>query len=143
MFVQAWATYGISWTIVSCLLGVDADISAGRLSVVPQIPPSWPGLAARRLRVGGGAIAASAERDDGSYRTSVDAPEGLRLTIGHTLPAGTPVASVTLDGAPADYEVVDTRRGREVRVETATGSLRTLVVSVRGQAARDGSAGAP
>jgi glycogen debranching enzyme len=129
MFMQAWATYGISWTIVRCLLGIDADIPAGRLSVVPQIPPAWPGLAARRLRMGQGSIAVATERDDHRYRTSVEAPSGLRLTIGQTLPAGMDVAAVTLDGAPAEYELVETIRGREVRVETTTERARTLVVT--------------
>jgi hypothetical protein len=128
MFMQAWATYGISWTIVRCLLGVDADIPAGKLSVVPQIPPPWPGLAAKRLRLGSGTIAVTTERDDGCYRTSVEAPPGWQLTIGHTLPAGTPVQAVTLDGAPVDYEIVDTIRGREVRIDTTTAAPHTLIV---------------
>jgi hypothetical protein len=133
MFVQAWASYGISWTIIHCLLGIDADIPAGTLSVVPQIPPSWPGLAAQRLRMGTGSIAVSTEQGDGVYRTVVEAPEGLRLTIGHTLARETAVASVTLNGAPTDYVVIETRRGREVRVETTTGAARTRVVA-RGEA---------
>jgi hypothetical protein len=128
MFMQAWAIYGVSWTVVRCLLGIDADIPAGRLSVVPQVPPAWPGLAARRLRLGSGAIAVTAERDDGRYRTHVEAPAGWRLIIGHTLPADTPIQAVTLDGALADYQVVDTIRGREVRIETATEAAHTLVV---------------
>ncbi len=129
MFMQAWASYGVSWTIVRCLLGIDADIPARRLSVVPQIPPAWLGLAARRLRMGEASIAVSAERDDRCYRTMVEAPAGLRLTIGHTLPAGLEVEAVTLDGAPAAYEVVETIRGREVRVETSTGVVHMLAVT--------------
>jgi hypothetical protein len=131
MFMQAWATYGISWTIVRCLLGVDADIPAGRLSVVPQIPPPWPGLAAKRLRLGTGSIAVSAERDDHHFRTGVKAPDGLRLTIGHTLPVGLPVEAVMLDDAPVEYEIVETIRGREVRVETTGGAPRTLIVTAQ------------
>ncbi|HEU5101584.1 MAG TPA: hypothetical protein VFU22_21330, partial [Roseiflexaceae bacterium] len=65
-----------------------------------KIPPSWPGLAARRLRMGEASIAVSAERNDGCYRTTVEAPAGLRLTIGYTLPAGLEIEAVTLDGAP-------------------------------------------
>jgi hypothetical protein len=129
MFMQAWATYGISWTIVRCLLGVDADIPAGRLSVVPQIPPPWPGLAVKRLRLGTGSIAVSAERDNHRFRTSVEAPGDLRLTIGHTLPAGLAVEAVTLDDAQVEYEIIETIRGREVRVQTMGGTPHTLVVT--------------
>jgi hypothetical protein len=128
MFMQAWATYGISWTIVRCLLGVDADIPAGRLAVVPQIPPAWPGLAARRLRMGQGSIAIAAEKRDGCYYTQVESPHGLRLTIGHTLPERLDIQSVTLDDVPAEYDILETVRGREVHVITTGGATRTLVV---------------
>jgi len=137
MFMQAWATYGISWTIVRCLLGIDADIPARRLSVVPQIPPTWPGLAARRLRMGEGSITVSAERDERCYRTTVEAPAGLQLTIGHTLSAGLEIEAVTLDGVPAAYEIVETIRGREVRVETSAGAVRMLEVTTRADSGQE------
>jgi hypothetical protein len=63
----------------------------------------------------------------------VEAPAGLRLTIGHTLPAGLDVEAVTLDGAPAAYEVVETIRGREVRVETSTEMVHMLAVTAGGE----------
>jgi hypothetical protein len=37
---------------------------------------------------------------------------------------------VTLDGKPAKGVVVDTTRGREVRVETTTDQNHTLVVTI-------------
>ena len=51
------------------------------------------------------------------------------MTIGHTLPAGAGVQSVTLDGQPVNYQTVDTTRGLEVRVETSTGGPHELVVT--------------
>jgi hypothetical protein len=58
----------------------------------------------------------------------VEAPASWQLTIGHTLPADTPIQAVTLDGAPVDYELVNTIRGREVRIETSTAAPHTLTV---------------
>jgi hypothetical protein len=129
MFNQAWASYGLSWTIIACLLGIQPNLPARQLSVIPQVPPTWPGLAAERLRMGAGSIAVTADRDGQHYRTTVDAPAGWTLTIGHTLPAGTPVSAVVLDDLPADYSIHDTIRGREVRVETTTGARRRLMIS--------------
>jgi hypothetical protein len=59
----------------------------------------------------------------------VEAPVGLQLTIGHTLPAGLEVEAVTLDSAPGAYEIVETIRGRGVRVETSTGTVHMLAVT--------------
>jgi hypothetical protein len=130
MFNQAWASYGLSWTIVACLLGIQPNLPARKLAVIPQVPPTWPGLAAERLRMGAGSIAVSADRHAHRYRTTVDAPAGWTLTIGHTLPAGTPVAGVVLDDMPVDHEIHDTIRGCEVSVETTTGVPRRLLVIV-------------
>jgi glycogen debranching enzyme len=135
MFSQAWASYGLSWTVVACLLGIQPNVPARELAVIPQVPPTWPGLAAERLRMGAGSIAVTAGRDARHYRTTVDAPAGWKLTIGHTLPAGTPVADVMLDDMRAEYAIHETVRGREVRVETTTGALRRLTITVDEHAA--------
>jgi hypothetical protein len=83
------------------------------------------------LQVGGGTVAASASHDgNNTYTTEVsESPTCWNLTIGHTLPAGAGVQSVTLDGQPVNYQTVDTTRGREVRVATSTGGLHELVVT--------------
>jgi glycogen debranching enzyme len=131
MLMQAWATYGIGWPIIANLLGIAPMIPSGKLSVVPQLPPDWASLAVRTLRVGQASITASAARTDRDYRTTVEAPAGWTLTIGHTLAANARVESVELDGRPAAYVIVDSIRGREVRVETTTGGERRLVVKTR------------
>lgn len=131
MFMQAWSSYGIQWPVIHHFLGVQPDMPAGCLSVVPHIPISWPGLSVQRLHVGNGTIEASAARNGKRYMTTVSAPASWKLTLGHTLPRGVAVKSVTLDGVAVPYNVLDTTRGRELRVETATGSSHTLLVTVK------------
>jgi hypothetical protein len=129
MFMQAWSSYGVQWPVIHNFLGIDPNIPDGSLSVVPDIPDSWSGLSVQNLKVGSGAMTASASRSGKQYTTEVSAPAGWKLTIGHTLPAGATVKQVTLDGKPAKRVVVDTSRGREVRVETTTDQNHTLVVT--------------
>jgi glycogen debranching enzyme len=131
MFMQAWSSYGVQWPVIHDFLGIDPNVPAGHLTVVPQIPGSWPGLSVRNLRVGSSSMDASAGHSGSQYTTTVFAPTGWRLTIGHMLPAGAAVRSVTLDGARTSYTAVDTPRGREIHVETATGTSHTLAVTVR------------
>src|SRR5215217_8055290 len=129
MFMQAWSSYGVQWPVIHQFLGIDPNIPAGTLSVVPDIPDSWPGLSVQNLKVGDGTMTASASRKGKRYTTEVSAPAGWTMTIGQTLPAGSTVKSVTLDGSSTTYDVVDTTRGREVRVETTTDQNHTLVVT--------------
>src|SRR5215204_3853345 len=130
MFMQAWSSYGVQWPVSHSFLGIDPNVPAGSLSVVPDIPESWPGLSVQDLKVGNGTMTASASRKGKRYTTQVvSAPTSWTLTIGHTLPAGATVKSVTLDGKSTTYDVVDTTRGREVHVKTSTGTSHTLTVT--------------
>jgi hypothetical protein len=103
---------------------------AGSLTVVPDVPESWTRpISVQNLQVGSGTVAASASRSGNRYTTEVSASTRWTLTIGHTLPAGATVQSVTLDGQPISYQTVDTTRGREVHVQTSTDRSHTLVVT--------------
>jgi glycogen debranching enzyme len=130
MFMQAWSSYGVQWPVVNHFLGIRPDVPEGSLAVVPDIPGPWPGLAVQDLRVGDGSVGAFATRSEDSYTTTVSAPSGLDLTIGHTLPDDAEVESVTLDGEPVeDYGEVETEQGLEVRVQTSGGQHRALTVT--------------
>jgi hypothetical protein len=52
-----------------------------------------------------------------------------RLDIGHTLPRGSSVSSVLLDGNPVDYDTVLTNRGLEVLAHAAASGTHELVVT--------------
>ena len=129
MFMQAWSSYGIQWPVIADFLGVEPNVPAGRVAVVPDVPDGWPGLAVHDLRVGGGTVAAAAEHTGDRYVTRAEAPHGLELVLGHVLPAGVDPASVRLDGEPVAYRLADTDRGREVLVEAGAGGGHELVVT--------------
>ena len=129
MFMQAWSSYGIQWPVIADFLGVEPNVPAGRIAVVPHVPDGWPGLAVRDLRVGGGAVAARAGRHGDDYVTKAEIPAGLELELGHVLPDGAEPTEVRLDGRPVEYRLVDTDRGREVVVDAGRGGRHELVVS--------------
>jgi hypothetical protein len=132
MFVQAWGHYGTVWPVVHQQLGVRPDMGRDSLDVVPQVPSTAP-IAGRDVRLGNGKLdLVAASRDGNRYRTTVDTGSAKvkRLLIGHTLPRGASVRSVTLDGRRADWDARTTNRGLEVTVETRKGE-HTLVVESR------------
>jgi hypothetical protein len=129
MVMQAWGNYGTMWPVVHQQLGVRPDMGRGRLTVVPQLPSRAP-IAGGNIRLGGGALdLVAASRAGKRYRTAVDTGDAdvERLLIGHTLPRGSTVRSVTLDGRPRNWNARTTNRGLEVTVRTRPGA-HTLVV---------------
>jgi hypothetical protein len=130
MFMQAWSSYGVQWPVIHNYLGIRPDVPDDKLYVVADVPDSWPGLSVSQLHVGSDTMAASASRAGKKYTTTATAPDGWDLTLGHTLPAGATVASVTLDGRSVPWSFTDTTRGREVYVTTTTGASHTVVIRV-------------
>jgi hypothetical protein len=133
MVLQAWGAYGNLWPVVHQQLGVAPDLGRGRLEVVSQVPPGQTRVAGRAIRLGGGAIDVTAEARQGSLRTVVNSRStGADLLIGHVLPAGAKVASVTLDGRPVAHTVRRTARGEEVVADAgARDGVSTLVITLR------------
>jgi hypothetical protein len=127
MFVQAWGHYGTVWPVVHQQLGVRPDMGRDALEVVPQLPSSAP-IAGRDIRLGKGSIDVSASRDGRRYRTEVDA-KVKNLRIGHTLPRGAEVQSVTLDGHRVDWRARTTNRGLEVTAKAGRGEHELVVVT--------------
>ena len=67
-----------------------------------------------------------------AFRTSVNLRLNTSLVIGHVLPRGPQVASVSLDGRPAAHTLRQSARGTEVIVQA--GSRRgqaTLTITLR------------
>ena len=132
--MQAWSSYGILFTTVNDLLGVTPDVPRGSVTVVPDVPASWPSAAVNRLRVGNRELAVTASHQSAArYRTQVSGASGLRLTIGAVLAGGVRPRSVTLNGTRVHFKLVTTMRGRAVEVSVkAAAEEETLVVQTAG-----------
>jgi hypothetical protein len=133
MFMQSWGNYGTAWAVVHQWLGVQPDLGNGRLVVVPQVPAGQSEVAGERIRLGRGSVAVRATHTGSRYTTVLDAPRSVRadkVVVGHTLPRGSTVSRVQLDGrAVRNYSVRTTNRGVEVTVPTTSGSHRLVVVT--------------
>jgi hypothetical protein len=132
MFMQAWGSYGTVWSVVHQQLGVRPFLGDGALQVVPQVPPDQPSVAGRNIRLGDGSVDVSATHSGNTYQTTLTV-HGLQLRtleIGHTLPAGSTPATVTVDGHPAQNVTTrDTNRGVEVTVPVQGDGPHTLTVT--------------
>jgi hypothetical protein len=129
MVLQAWGAYGTLWPVVAQQLGVSPDLGRDHVSVVSQVPAGQQVVSGSNIRLGDdGVVAVRSEAGASVLRTRVtlDRP-GTSLTIGHVLPAGASVAEVTLDGAPAQWRIVRTARGRELVADTTAGSHELVI----------------
>ena len=82
---------------------------------------------------GSGSVGVFASHSGSSYTTKVDASHtpGSKLVVGHTLPSGSSVKSVELDGSKvSNFDTRTTNRGLEVTVPAKAGDQHTLVVTV-------------
>ena len=133
MVLQAWGAYGTAWPVVHQHLGVRPDLGRRRLEVTPQLPPYESRIGGRTIRLGRGFADVEAARSGSRHRTVVTARVRLRrLTLGHTLPSGTRVRSVTLDGRRVARPILrETHRGLEVLARVRGGAAGRHVLVVR------------
>src|SRR6266566_5072407 len=111
---QAWGTYGVLWPVVHQQLGVDPQLGNGLLEVLPSVPPGQATISGTAIRVGAGTIDVTATHSGNTWTTTVTSRLACSLHVGATLPAGSTVQSVTLNGAAAAYQVRDANSGRQV-----------------------------
>ena len=130
MFMQAWGHYGTAWAAVHQQLGVRPHLGHDFLEVVPQVPAGLPSVAGSDIRLGSGSADVFASHAGNTYTTKTDTSDAPveDFRIGHTLPRGSTVGSVLLDGAPAAYTTRVTNRGLEVWVRASADEQHTLVV---------------
>jgi hypothetical protein len=129
--MQAWGHYGTAWAAVHQQLGVRPHLGRRFLEIVPQVPPGEPNVQGADIRLGRGSADVLAARDGNRYTTVTDTDDTRvrEFRIGHTLPHGSVVASVTLDGRPARHVTRTTSRGVEVWVPADPDRRHTLVVT--------------
>ena len=126
---QAWGTYGVLWPVVHQQLGVDPQLGHGLLEVLPSVPPNQSTVSGTAIRIGTGTIDVTATHSGKTWTTTVTSRLTCTLHVGATLPAGSTVQSVTLNGTPTKaYTVRDTNSGRQVFVSTACGSTAQVKV---------------
>ena len=119
---QAWGTYGVLWPVVHQQLGVSPQLGNGLLEVLPSVPPGQSSVSGSAIRIGAGTIDVAATHSGNTWTTTVTSRLACSLHVGATLPAGSTIQSVTLNGAPATYQVRDTNSGRQVFVSTSCGT---------------------
>jgi hypothetical protein len=124
MFMQAWGNYGTAWAVVHQWLGVQPQLGRGKIAIVPQVPSGQSSVAGRDIRLGKGSVDVAATHTGSRYTTEIDVQVGgvKNVVIGHTLPRGATIDSVSLDGVPiSDVVTRTTNRGIEVTVPTDRG----------------------
>ena len=111
MFMQAWGHYGTAWPVIAQQLGVKPDVGNGRLTVAPAVT----GIRGRSIRIGDkGTVAVRALR--GRTVVTLRSRDVRVLHIGATLPHGTKVGTVRLDGKRVATVLTATTAGVEVLV---------------------------
>jgi hypothetical protein len=109
-------------------LGVGPQLGHGLVEVLPSVPPGQSTVSGKNIRVGTGSIDVTASHTGTTWTTTVRSALACTLHVGATVPAGSTIRSVTLNGAPAAFTVRDTNAGRQVFVSTTCGSTAEVQV---------------
>jgi hypothetical protein len=104
-FHQAWTgSHGFIHPLVDGMLGLKPDAEGHSLTLAPHLPPEWPGLALRRLRLGTARLDVECTQAEGSRRLAVhnDGDAALRVTFGFILPHAARLTGMRVNGRAQD-----------------------------------------
>ncbi|GLV54624.1 hypothetical protein KDH_14710 [Dictyobacter sp. S3.2.2.5] len=119
------------WPVVHQQLGVDPQLGNGLLEVLPSVPNGQSTVAAQNIRVGTGSIDVEATHHGSSWTTTVTSHLSATPHVGATLPAGSRILNVTLNGQKVAYTLRNTNAGLQVVVSTSCGSTARVHVVAR------------
>ena len=123
MVMQAWGAYGVLWPVVHHWLGVSPDLGRGRVSVVPQLPPSEDVIIRRAHPARRHAASmCEAQRTAPGYITRLNATAGCADHRSRGAGGSTQSSRSRLDGDRVRARLVETARGLEVRVDAGLGA---------------------
>jgi glycogen debranching enzyme len=75
---QAWAA-AVGPALARVLLGIDADIPAGRITLSPVTPSPIGAFEVHGVRIGGGSLAARVDAQ--GHTTVLQAPPGIEVVV--------------------------------------------------------------
>jgi glycogen debranching enzyme len=127
---QIWSEAMVVTPVLRGLLGLQVGAGGRALRFAPQLPADWDRVTARNVAVGGARCDLSLRRTAGNDTITIARREGasVRLTLAPSYPLDARIRSVTVNGAPARFEVK--RLGDVQRPEIVVEDVRarTLVV---------------
>ncbi|NQT83410.1 hypothetical protein HQ563_10320 [bacterium] len=101
------------------LLGLEVDVPAAAVRLAPRIPPIWDRLEVARVPFGPGALDLRIRQGRGSYELALNLRfrGGAAVVLEPSLPAGSEIGAVALDGDPWPFEVRRTSNATVVSTE--------------------------
>jgi len=117
---QLFSSAAVVHPLVSGLLGLEGDATAGELRFAPHLPAAWKHARFARYRVGESEVAGEVTREMGMLRVRLTIKgKPLALRIAPAFPAGTVVENAVTDGKPVAIRTED--YGADVHAAFSTG----------------------
>ncbi|RKP46707.1 glycogen debranching protein [Cohnella endophytica] len=120
-FVQAWTNYGLSWTVMRFMFGIQPEAHSRKLNLRPRLPKEWNEASVDRVELGLGDLAneldfsISLGQESDVYRISM---KQNSWTVVLNLP-NAQGAKLLLDGEPVKPDLVDSDGSVTFTIERA------------------------
>ncbi len=131
---QSWSSASVLTSTITGLLGLGVRSAERAVDFAPHLPPEWPGVTVRRVRVGTTPLTMALTQGATGIDLHVDNPEGdIAIDFAPGVPLGARASGATLDGAPLAAETVTQSGDTQVRARfTAHHGTTTLHIGLAG-----------
>jgi hypothetical protein len=115
---QTWSSSAFLSSAVEGLLGLKVDGAARHLTFAPHLPPQWPSIRLRHVRVSGADLTLSMDQSADAIRLQIEnSGEPIQMTFAPQLPLGATLSEAKFAGRTISATVEQHPQDTHARVE--------------------------
>jgi GH15 family glucan-1,4-alpha-glucosidase len=119
--IQLWGGYGLHFPLIYNILGIQPDIPAGEIKIIPNLPSTWNNIDCSNVIINKDTLDVSITRTNGKYIVKVNYIGNYKLVVGAVLPSASRIKRLTINGVDSnksDLHMINTLSGNEVTIRT-------------------------
>ncbi len=127
---QIWSSGMVITSMVRGLLGLEPDAPMAQLKWAPHLPPYWPGVKIRNIKIGGSTLNLEMEQSETQVRLRVEnLGPPVEIEFSPQIPLGSSNFRATLNGRPLSTALRSHAQDAHAEVKFSAGQKSELVLS--------------
>ena len=119
--IQLWGGYGLHFPLIYNILGIQPDIPASKIKIIPNLPAIWNNIECRNVIIAKDTLDVSVTRNNEKFVVKVNFHGINKLVVGAVLPFKTKIKRFTINHSNCkinDLNIKNILSGNEVTIGT-------------------------
>ncbi|MGE5795956.1 MAG: amylo-alpha-1,6-glucosidase [Ignavibacteria bacterium] len=119
--IQLWGGYGLHFPLVNNMIGIQPDIPAKEIRVIPNLPAIWNNIECSNMIIGLDTLDVSITRTNGKLIVRINFHGNNKLIVGTVLPSSSNIKRFSINNSDCKKDALSFKNvlsGKEVTIRT-------------------------